>query len=149
MVAPLAAVVAGGKPLQVDLCNLPLLANQLEGKVIRVRGVLRNSGTPEEPSFDELVPESCLDSEGRRAVIHVVSPDSHFLDNPPQGYKPDLSSVRRVEPIFRKAAANNKSVSVIVEGVLQTAQWETTAHPRHKQYSASIVIQAFRSAKER
>lgn len=136
-------------PREVNICELIRLASQLDGKVVRLSGVLRNSETPEDPSFDELVPETCSDAKDRQTVVHIVSPDVHFLANPPQGYKPDMDSMRRAQSILKKAAVDGKSVSVKVEGVFQIVRQETSMPPRHKRYSASIVIQALREAKER
>ena len=135
-------------PREVNICDVTRLAGQLDGKVVRVRGLLRNSDTSEDPSFDELVPEGCSNQEGSQTVIHIVSPDTHFLSHPPQGYKPDMNSVRRAEPIFKKAAADGKPVLGTVEGVFHAMRREIAVPPRHKQYSASIVIQALRGASE-
>jgi len=145
----LLAAVASEEPREVNICDVMRLAGQLDGKVIRVRGLLRNSETPEEPSFDEFVPEGCSDAQGSQTVIHIVSPDVHFLSKPPRGYKPDMNSVRTAERIFRKAAADRKPVSATVEGVFQVLIRDGSAHPLHKQYAASIVVQALRGAKER
>jgi hypothetical protein len=149
----IAVLVSGANasepPREVNICKLIRLASQLDGKVIQVRGLLRNSDTPEDPSFDELVPESCPDAEGRRTVIHIVSPDAHFLAHSPQGYKPDMDSIRRAEPTLNKAAADARLVSATIEGVLQAVRPQSARAPRHKQYSAVIVIQALREAKER
>lgn len=145
----LSAATAGEKPREVNICDVMRLANQLDGKIIRVRGLLRNTDTPEDPSFDELVPERCSDVEGSQTVIHIVSPDGHFLANPPPGYKPDMNSARRVKPIFRKAALDEKPVLVTVEGFFRVLHPGTRMPLPHKQYSALIVIQAYRGAKER
>src|SRR5882724_9649645 len=95
---------------EVDVCNLALRADQFEGKLVRVRGELRNSDRAENPFFDELVGEHCKKAQGGKITIQIVSPDSHFLANPPPGYKPDLYSVRQAEPVFKKAAADHRSV---------------------------------------
>lgn len=145
----LSAATAGEKPREVNICDVVRLASQLNGKIISVRGLLRNSETPEDPYFDELVPERCSDVEDRQIVIHIVSPDAHLLANPPPGYKPDKKSVRRTEPIFKKAAADRKAVLVTVEGLFQVWHRDTRMPPRHKQYSEVIVVQAYRRAKER
>ncbi len=141
--------IAGEKPRDVNICDVMRLADELDGRLIRIRGLLRNSGTIDDPYFDELVPEHCGDEGGRQTVIHIVSPDEHLLSNPPRGYKPDMISIRRVEPLFRKAAKDQKPVSITVDGILQIFRGEELRSPRHRQYSASIVIQALRDAKER
>ena len=85
--------IASEEPRDVNICDLTRLADQLDSKLVRVRGILRNSETAAEPFFDELVPENCSDAEGRGMVIRIVSPDVHFLANLPHGYKPDMSSI--------------------------------------------------------
>ena len=140
--------IASEGPRDVNICDLTRLADQLDGKLVRVRGILRNSETAAEPFFDELVPENCSDPEGLRIVIQIVSPDVHFLANPPQGYKADMSSIRRAEPIFKNAAARSRPVAVTVEGVFYSARPQRSAPVRHKQYRGSIVLQALRAVKE-
>jgi hypothetical protein len=137
-------ILIAANPRAVSLCDLPQLGNQLEGRIIRISGVLRNTDARDNPSFDELT-EEC---RGRLVRIQIVSPDSHFLDNPPAGYKPDTGSVRRAEPVFQKAAAEGRSVYATVEGVFYPASTQPPGPVRHRQYPAYIVIQAFRNVKE-
>lgn len=141
--------VASDRPRNVNVCDLSRLAEQIDGKIVRVHGVLRNSDTMENPYFDELVGENCNGVDGGQVTIQVVSPDSHFLASPPPGYKPDFESVRRAEPVFKKAAADRRSVSATVEGVFYTSKQQTSSPARHRQYQASIVIQGLRDVKER
>ena len=140
---------AAEKPQEVSICDLRRVAEKVEGKVIRVRGLLRNSETRKNPFYDELVPQTCKEPDDRRLVFHVVSPDVHDLANPPSGYEPDMESVRQAERIFRIAARNDRTVSAVIEGVYRSTSEEKAQSSRHKQYSGVIIVQAIRDAKVR
>ena len=137
------------RPRDVRICNLGRVAQQLDGKLVRIIGILQNSDTSETPFFDELVGHGCKASEGEQVKIQIVSPDSHFLSNPPPGYKPDMDSVSRAEAVFERAAAHRRSVSATVEGVFYVSKQQGFGPIRHRSYSAFIVIQALRDVKER
>lgn len=134
-----------------SVCDLVRTAVQLDGEIVKVYGVLQDSDPKREnPYFDELVSENCK-GKGMgesQAKIQVVSPDSHFLANPPAGYKPDLNSIRRAELMAEKAAAHHRSLSATVEGVLYVPK-AASGVPRHRSYTAIIVVQAIRDTKER
>src|SRR5258707_15808924 len=95
VLAIVSASMASDRPRDVRVCDLKRLGGQLEAKIVRIHGILRNSSTPEDPFFNELVGEDCKDAEGGEITIQIVSPDSHFLANPPHGYTPDMESLRR------------------------------------------------------
>jgi hypothetical protein len=50
------------------------------------------------------------DSNGKQTAIQAVSPDVHFLANPPKGYKPDMNSAKTIDQILDKANAAGKKV---------------------------------------
>ncbi len=132
------ATATGQGPQNVNICDLISLAGELDGKLVRVRGIVRNSGSSSDPYFDELIPETCSTAEGRRTVIHIVSPDTHFLAHRPRGYRPDMNSVHRAESVFEKAAREGHSVSATVEGVFQSSTPKTSsASPRHREYAGT------------
>lgn len=135
------------RPRDVNICDLKRIARQMDGKIVRISGILLNSDTQETPFFDELVGQGCK-ATTEQVKIQVVSPDSHFLSNPPPGYKPDMDSVTRAEPIFERAAADHRSVYATVEGALYVTQGPTSGRVRHRRYQAVIVIQAIRSVRE-
>jgi hypothetical protein len=137
------------EPVALKGCELVRGISQFDGKVIRVRGVLQNSDGPDDAFFDEFLPDTCSEAPGRRIVIHVQSPDVHFLANPPRGYRPNMKSVQRVESLLKKAAADGRRVSVTIEGLLVVATSVTPTPARHKPYPASIIIAAIYEAKER
>jgi hypothetical protein len=137
------------RPHDVNICNLGRVASQFDGKIVRISGVLQNSDTSERPFFDELVGKSCKGTKGEQVNLQVVSPDSHFLSNPPEGYKPDMGSLSRAEPIFERAAAHHRSVFATVEGVFYVANQPISGPVRHRRYPAFVVIQALRDVKER
>jgi len=140
--------MASDRPRDVKICDLRRLASQLEGKIVRIQGSLRNSNTHEDPYFNELVGEDCRVAEGGQITIRIISPDGHFLANPPHGYHPDLDSVRRAESVLKKAIAEHRSVSATVEGAFY-AERQISGFTPHKQYPANIVIQRLRDVKLR
>jgi hypothetical protein len=140
----------------MSVCELLRNAHNLEGQIVSVHGILQDSDIGiGPPYFDELAAENCAGAEANQQ-IQVVSPDSHFLANPPRGFNPDPASVRRVEDALAKMQTTGRPVnrlSATVEGVLCIPQPDSeppgSNRPRHKRYPAYIVIQALRDVQFR
>ena len=140
----------------LTVCEVISEARKLEGRIVSVRGFLQDAaGTAGDPDFDELVADGCTLADGSLPRIQVVSPDLHFLANPPPGYKPDMKSVKRVERRIEAVRARGKRVGRIlatVQGVVLAGDEDSrpqasTKVPRHRQYRAYLVIQAMRDVK--
>ena len=130
----------------LSVCDVERLGEKLIGKIVTVRGVLRDASPGSTDAFfDELVDQHCKEVE-----IHVASADSSFLANVPAGYKPDFASVRKAARIAEKAAVKGRSLSATVEGVLyrQEKAFDSSRTPRHKWYPFEIVVAAIRNFKE-
>jgi hypothetical protein len=136
-----------------SVCDLLIEANNLDGRIVRVHGILRDSDPKtESPYFDELAADNCTDEKHPKGPIRLISPDQHFLANPPSDYKPDLASVRKVEQIIAKLEATGEKVSgldVTVEGVfyIQRQKPEALSKTGDAVYAGFIVIQAIRDVK--
>ena len=128
----------------MSVCDVAQSGKSLDGKLIRVTGVLRDAYSRVRNSyFDELVDDKCKDIE-----IHVGSADAAFLANVPRSYKPDVKSIQRAEAVAERAAAHGRKLSATVEGVLFVQEKDVSSAPRHKGYPFVLIIQAIRNVKE-
>jgi len=133
----------------VTLCQLLAEPQRFDGRIVRVRGILESEGNaPRTAYFDQLSSTGCPGSAAAETKVQVVSPDSHFLENPPDGYRPDQRSIRRAEKVMEKALASRdpaRAFEATVEGVFYRAEMISNHPARHRQYPGYVVLQAIRS----
>lgn len=147
----LAVAAPSERPL--DVCEVIRRGPTLDSQIVRVRGMLTKSGSRLPAPLNEMVAD-CTDSAGNvnKVRLQVQSPDWHFLQHPPRGFKTDKASVRRAEEVIEKAqssAVRAKRVYATVEGYLVVPVQSTdtqvgSRRPRHPRYPAYIIIQAIR-----
>jgi hypothetical protein len=136
----------------LTVCELIQSGRKLDRQIVAVKGRLQDAtGATDKPDFDELVATDCKLPDASVPKIRIVSPDSHFLAQPPPGYKPDLASVERVERQISEARARGKRIkylSAVLEGAMIWADGraiaEPDAAPRHQRYRAYLVVQRMR-----
>jgi hypothetical protein len=132
-----------------SVCDLLRSGQWVNGKTVSVRGILTTANPKAlQAHFDELIGEGC-DPAGGSIRIQVVSPDAHFLAEPPPGYKPDPDSVRRAERVAQAAADHHRALIATVEGILYVVEGAKPGIARHRRYPAVIVVGAIRDVKER
>jgi hypothetical protein len=127
----------------LSVCTAASSAQHLDGKIVRVRGVLKQA-SPSAAFFDELFDDSCSEIK-----IHVISADSSFLAHAPKGYKPDPQSVERVQHLAAEAAVKGRDLTATVQGVFSVQKKEDYVQQRHKWYPLVLVIQGLSDVKER
>jgi hypothetical protein len=136
-----------------DVCNLIRDAAKLEGRIVIVSGILQASDpSSEKPYFDELIAENCSGLRTKRIRIQIVSPDSHFLANPPKGFNPDMDSVRRAEELLARSEKQGRrirQISATVAGVFyspqrQAATSRDSVTSRHEQYDGYLILESFK-----
>lgn len=139
-------------PKTISVCDLVRNIQKLDGQVVKVQGILRSPNDPAIDSyFDEIVGDRCTGMG--EVVVHIVSPDSHFLAAPPKGYRPDFESVHRAENIISAAQRKTSSTRFVatVEGVavkLALLKSSDFARPLpHGNYAASVILAAIRNVK--
>jgi hypothetical protein len=138
----------------MSVCDLIRDAPVLEGQIVSVHGILQNSGSGTgQPYYDELMADNCVGNGGKEIQIQIVSPDAHFLANPPRGFKPDMNSIRRVEDLLEKMEKEGrtvKQISCTVQGAFYAPKPQSSSalggsdQYHHKLYQGYIVIQALR-----
>jgi hypothetical protein len=146
------AAQQGGAKSPLTVCELIQSGRKLDGQIVAVKGHLQDAtGAGDSQLFDELVGTDCKLSDASVPRIRIVSPDSHFLAQPPPGYKPDLGSVEGVERRISKARATGKKIkylSAVVEGAVIWADGNTRGDgstPRHQRYQGYLVLQRIRN----
>lgn len=150
--------VAVGEPLRtISICDLFRDLPRLEGRIVKVRGLFEvTSPKRGNEYFDELVPENCGLSDQQEIRIKISSPDVHFLQSPPPGYKPDMASIRRADREVEKRLNQGKTIKRLVgtvEGVVYSSEGDTRPQDSlqkpqpHKRYPAYIIIQAIRDVR--
>lgn len=142
----------------LSICSVIREAGRFEGRVVAIRGILQDSSAgAEDVRFDELVADNCPGWDGEQIRIQVVSPDAHFLANPPRGYRPNMASIRRAERFYEKLLRDRgttRRIWATVEGVLYLPKQDPLAvgsagKPSHREYTAYLVVQAIRELSAR
>ncbi|MGJ5817136.1 hypothetical protein [Paludibaculum fermentans] len=141
----------GEKRKVVTVCQLLAAAEELDGRIVSVRGILKTSSDEAgAPYFDQLTGGACAGRAVADRTLQVVSPDAHFLAKPPSGYKPDEGSFRRAGRLLDKMLAAGQPVGgfdATVEGIFYRGRSQPRLPVRHRQYPGYVVIQAIRNVK--
>jgi hypothetical protein len=137
----------------MSVCNFAGNVRTLDGQVVKVRGIVQVfSPARDEFYVDSMIGNSCPGSRQNTVKVRISYPDSHFLENPPTGYKVDRASFSSASRIIREAQGQGKPVDPLlatIEGVAyapgpNSTQKGTTARPKHGTYDGTIMIQAIR-----
>lgn len=140
-----------GQPMSV--CDFANNVRTLDGQVIKVRGIVQTfSPARDEFYVDSMIGQSCSGAKQNMVKVRISYPDSHFLENPPAGYRVDRASFNSASKSIKEAQGRGKSVDHLIatiEGVAYAPghnfiQGETTARPKHGTYDGTIIIQAIR-----
>lgn len=152
-VATILAGLASAAPAALSVCEVARAGEQLDGKTVRIRGVLREA-FPGAKLFDELADEGCPE-----ITIHVVTTDVSLPHPPPPGYKLDMRSAEHAQRVAEKALASGHHLSATILGVLYAQKPEdyvaakplnkkVTIPPHHKWYPFVLLIEAVPEIKE-
>jgi hypothetical protein len=141
----------------MTVCEVMAHLKELDGQIVAITGTLSSMALGVPP--DELsssAPNSCnAPTTTLKAQIKIEQPDSHFVSNPPPGYKIDEASISAAESIMRAAQNKNPKekvrLTVVVQGTLLVTKYGPPPREkpdRHKWYSAVLIVDSYKSIKQ-
>jgi hypothetical protein len=146
----LCAILAAAPPDTISVCEAARYGDQLDGRIVRVRGVWRQA-FPQLAIFD--IFDEIVDAECPEIEVQVVSNGTSLPRPPPGDYKVDLRSVRKARRVAEKASANGRNVFATIVGVMYVVKKEdyVTARPlgtgiiippHHKWYPLVLLVES-------
>ena len=146
-------VLASAAPSTISVCQAAHVADQLNGKTVRISGIWQRS-FPKSQLFDELVDAKCPDVQ-----IRVVTTSASLAQPPPANYKLDLKSAQHARDLAEKTLTDGRDLDVIIVGILYVQKEEdyvaakplnkdVTIPPHHKWYPLVLLVQSVPYIKE-
>lgn len=141
-------------PGSLSVCQAVQARDQLDGKIVRIRGVWREA-FPDSGLFDELIDGRCPGAE-----ILVVTTVASLPHPPPAGYRIDMKSAIRAQRVAEKALVDGRDLSATIIGVLYLQKKEdyvparplsvgVAVPPHHKWYPLVLLVESVPDVKER
>jgi hypothetical protein len=92
----------------ITVCDFVKQVNVLNGRIVRVRGILKMFETDPDGATPDYLVATCPDLKKGIVKVRVEYPDVWFLKEPPKGYRLDKDSFLRTHKIVMSTLKDGK-----------------------------------------
>ena len=149
-------VVAAPPPAHsMNVCDFVKQINDLDGRIVSVRGTLLLSETEPEGAIPDYLVATCSDPKQRTVKVKVEYPDVGFLRKPPKGFRMDKRSFLQAHTVImgtlKDGMVSDRYVATIA-GQAYSPPQQTAPPPglhvtREGSYDAGLVIEGIYDVK--